>query len=176
MNRFKDRRQAGKLLAVKLDHLRAADPLVLALPRGGVPVAFEVAQALGAELDLLFVRKLGAPGYEELGIGAVVDGAAPQAVFNEEVMRQLNPKPDYVQGEMRRQLDEIERRRAFYLGGRARAHPHPRPHRDRCRRRHSDGRHRARGAGRIAPEPARPAGARRAGGPVRHPRPAGKRM
>lgn len=119
MIRFENRRQAGKLLAVRLEHLRNADPLVLALPRGGVPVGFEVAQALGAELDLLFVRKLGAPGYEELGIGAVVDGAAPQAVFNEEVMRQLNPRPDYVQGEMRRQLDEIERRRAFYLGGRA---------------------------------------------------------
>ncbi|SDD87000.1 putative phosphoribosyl transferase [Sphingomonas sp. YR710] len=113
---FHDRREAGRHLAARLAHVAPARPLVLALPRGGVPVAFEVAQALDAELDLLFVRKLGAPGYEELGIGAVVDGADPQLVLNEDVVRQLAPSPHYIRTEMQRQLREIERRRKTYLG------------------------------------------------------------
>lgn len=116
---FADRQQAGVRLASELAHLASSRPLVLALPRGGVPVAFEVAKALDADLDLLFVRKLGAPGYEELGIGAVVDGADPQLVLNEEVVRQLAPSPNYIRAEMRRQLAEIERRRHAYLGGAA---------------------------------------------------------
>lgn len=115
---FRDRREAGRRLAQALAHLAPAHPLVLALPRGGVPVAFEVARALDAELDLLFVRKLGAPGYEELGIGAVMDGADPQLVLNEQVVRELAPSPSYIRAEMRRQLAEIERRRHAYLGGR----------------------------------------------------------
>jgi putative phosphoribosyl transferase len=113
---FQDRREAGHRLAAQLLHLAPTHPVVLALPRGGVPVAFEVAQALNAELDLLFVRKLGAPGYEELGIGAVVDGADPQLVLNEDIVRQLAPSPNYIKSEMRRQLAEIERRRHIYLG------------------------------------------------------------
>lgn len=116
---FRDRRDAGKRLAAALGHVAPAHPLVLALPRGGVPVAFEVARALGADLDLLMVRKLGAPGYEELGIGAVVDGADPQLVLNEDVVRQLAPSPNYIRAEMHRQLGVIERRRQAYLGGRA---------------------------------------------------------
>lgn len=115
---FHDRRDAGRQLAEALLRDAPADPLVLALPRGGVPVAFEVARALGAPLDLLFVRKLGAPGYEELGIGAVVDGADPQLVLNEDVVRDLAPSPNYIRKEMRRQLEEIERRRKAYLGDR----------------------------------------------------------
>lgn len=114
---FLDRREAGIRLAAALRHLASAHPVVLALPRGGVPVAFEVADALGAKLDLLFVRKIGAPGYAELGIGAVVDGADPQLVLNEDVMRQLAPSPEYLRAEMRRQLVEIERRRQTYTGG-----------------------------------------------------------
>lgn len=113
---FRDRREAGRRLAMVLGHLGSSNPLILALPRGGVPVAFEVATALDAELDLLFVRKLGAPGYEELGIGAVVDGADPQLVLNEDVIRQLAPSPNYIRAEMRRQLAEIDRRRHAYLG------------------------------------------------------------
>ncbi len=90
---FRDRQDAGRCLAVALSHLAATNPLVLALPRGGVPVAAEVASALNADLDLLFVRKLGAPGQPELGIGAIVDGANPQIVLNEEIVRQLaSPK------------------------------------------------------------------------------------
>jgi len=115
---FSDRGEAGQRLAKALRHLASAHPVVLALPRGGVPVAFEVARALGAELDLVFVRKIGAPGYGELGIGAIVDGANPQLVLNEDVMRQLMPKPEYLRAELRRQLAEIERRRQAYTGGR----------------------------------------------------------
>lgn len=113
-----DRRQAGRMLASRLMRFSELDPLILALPRGGVPVAFEVAKALNAELDLLMVRKLGAPGYAELGIGAVVDGAHPQLVLNEQVVRQLAPSPNYIRAEMQRQLTEIERRRENYLHGR----------------------------------------------------------
>ena len=112
-----DRREAGRRLAIALAHLAPAKPLILALPRGGVPVAFEVAKALDAEMDLLFVRKIGAPGYEELGLGAVVDGADPQLVLNEDVVRQLAPNPNYIRAEMRRQLAEIERRRRAYTAG-----------------------------------------------------------
>ena len=113
---FSDRREAGRRLAIALEHLKPRNPLVLALPRGGVPVAFEVARALGADLDLLIVRKLGAPGHEELGIGAVVDGAEPHLVLNPDIVRQLSPSPAYVRAEMQRQLAEIERRRHAYLG------------------------------------------------------------
>ncbi len=116
---FADRRAAGQRLAQALGHLARQNPLVLALPRGGVPVAYEVARALHADLDLLFVRKLGAPGYEELGIGAVVDGADPQLVLNEDIVRQLAPSPNYLRTEMQRQLAEMERRREAYCGGRA---------------------------------------------------------
>lgn len=115
---FQDRREAGRRLAVALAHLAPTKPLILALPRGGVPVAFEVAKALDAEMDLLFVRKIGAPGYEELGLGAVVDGADPQLVLNENIVRELGPNPNYIRAELRRQLAEIERRRRAYTGDR----------------------------------------------------------
>ena len=115
---FADRRDAGRRLALALEFLRGQDPLVLALPRGGVPVGFEVARALGAELDILLVRKIGAPGHEEYGLGAVVDGSNPQVIFNDDVMRDVAPSADYVEEEIRRQLKEIERRRSAYLGNR----------------------------------------------------------
>jgi putative phosphoribosyl transferase len=115
---FEDRRDAGQELAKRLSRFATEHPVILALPRGGVPVAFEVAKALDAVLDLLFVRKIGAPGYEELGIGAVVDGASPQLVLNEDIVRQLAPSPNYIRTEMRRQLAEIERRRKVYCGDR----------------------------------------------------------
>ncbi len=113
---FSDRREAGRRLAGTLAALGLEDPVVLALPRGGVPVAYEVARGLGAELDLLMVRKIGAPGHEEFGIGAVVDGADPQVVMNREAAGLPIP-PGYVEAETRRQLAEIERRRAIYLKG-----------------------------------------------------------
>ena len=96
----------------------ADNAVVLALPRGGVPVAFEVARALRAPLDLIFVRKIGAPGHAEYGLGAVVDGAHPQVVLNEEAVRFLDVPPSYIEKETQRQLQEIERRRQHYLAGR----------------------------------------------------------
>ena len=116
---FEDRKEAGIQLAAKLERLAPAHPLILALPRGGVPVAFEVAKALDARLDLLIVRKIGAPGHEEFGIGAVVDGASPQLVLNEDIVRRLAVDKDYIVAETRRQLVEIERRRAAYCGDRS---------------------------------------------------------
>ncbi|MBA16571.1 MAG: phosphoribosyltransferase [Sphingomonas sp.] len=116
---FRDRVDAGRRLAAVLAPFEGAHPLVLALPRGGVPVAFEIARELQADLDLLFVRKLGAPGHEEFGIGAVVDGAHPQVVLNEMIVRALRLEQRYIDAELARQLREIERRRSAYMGNRA---------------------------------------------------------
>jgi len=115
--RFLDRRDAGRRLGAALLHYKRDHPLVLALPRGGVPVAFEVAQALDADLDLLFVRKIGAPRQPELGIGAIVDGKNPQLVLNEDIVRQLFIPSGYIEAEMSRELQEIERRRSVYKEG-----------------------------------------------------------
>ena len=115
---FCDRRDAGRRLAAALAHYQEGSPVVLALPRGGVPVGFEVARALAAPLDVLMVRKIGAPGHEELGLGAVVDGHDPQLVLNDEVVRAVRPPPGYIEAEMQRQLTEIERRRRHYVGDR----------------------------------------------------------
>jgi putative phosphoribosyl transferase len=113
---FADRRDAGRQLATALMHLKDVHPVVLALPRGGVPVGYEVARALEAPLDVLLVQKIGAPGHPELGLGAVVDGEHPQRVLNEDVMRLVDPPPGYVEAEQERQLQEIERRRRRYCG------------------------------------------------------------
>ena len=115
---FSDRRQAGRQLAAALKPLKLEDPIVLALPRGGVPVGFEVAQALGAPLDVVMVRKIGAPGHAELGLGAVVDGADPQLVLNDDIVQFLKPDPAYLEAEKLRQLKEIERRKHLYRGER----------------------------------------------------------
>jgi len=116
---FRDRRDAGRRLAAALARYKETSPVVLALPRGGVPVGFEVAKALAAPLDVLLVRKIGAPGHQELGLGAVVDGHDPQLVLNDEVIRAVQPPPGYIEAEMRRQLAEIERRRRYYVGDRS---------------------------------------------------------
>ena len=115
---FRDRSHAGQELAEALHHLSEQNPLVLALPRGGVPVAFEVAQRLGAPLDLVLVRKIGAPGNEELALGAVIDGAEPKWVINQELLNQVAPPPNWFEEEMQRQLTELERRRHRYCGDR----------------------------------------------------------
>lgn len=115
---FADRIDAGRRLAAALAPLRGEDCVVLALPRGGVPVAAEVARALDAPLDLVLVRKIGAPHQQELAVAAVVDGDTPQLVRNEDVIRMLHVGEDYLEAEARRQLKEIERRRTAYLAGR----------------------------------------------------------
>lgn len=117
---FSDRTEAGRKLASELMHLEGANPVVLALPRGGVPVGFEIARALHAPLELALVRKIGAPDQPELGLGAVVDGAHPQLVLNRELVKLVQPGDTYLRAEEQRQLREIERRRALYgLTGRA---------------------------------------------------------
>lgn len=115
---YADRREAGRKLGEVLLAHAADDPVVLALPRGGVPVAYEVAQALGAPLDLILVRKLGAPGHPELGLGAVVDGREPQVLVNQHVVQEVAPPPGYLEREAERQMVELERRRRAYLGDR----------------------------------------------------------
>jgi putative phosphoribosyl transferase len=115
---FEDRRDAGRRLGTALAHYRDSRPVVLALPRGGVPVGFEVAKTLAAPLDVLLVRKIGAPGHEELGLGAVVEGQDPQLVLNPDVIRVVHPPPGYIEAEKHRQLGEIERRRRQYVGER----------------------------------------------------------
>ncbi|MBP1885796.1 phosphoribosyltransferase [Sinorhizobium mexicanum] len=117
--KFADRQDAGRQLAGVLAKYARSDPLVLALPRGGVPVASEIAKALHAPLELVLVRKIRAPGHPEYGIGAVVDGSDPQLVYNEEAMRLVNPNAAYVEAETRHQLAEIERRREVYQGAQA---------------------------------------------------------
>jgi len=118
---FVDRADAGRRLAGELRHLRDEDPIVLALPRGGVPVAFEVARALGAPLDLLLIRKIGAPGQPELALGAVMDGDQPETVINEEVRRVFAVTDKELAEMVAAKLAEIAQRRRRYLAGRPRA-------------------------------------------------------
>lgn len=115
-NVYPDRRDAGQRLADLLFHLKAEDPLIMAIPRGGVPVAAEIARALDAPVDLVLVRKLGAPYQPELAIGAVVDGNPPAMVLNHDILAHLNLPPGYLEGIRAQQLEEIERRRKAYLG------------------------------------------------------------
>ena len=111
---FPDRRAAGRALAraVALRHL--PDPVVLALPRGGVPVAFEVAQELGAPLDLVMVRKIGAPGHSEYAIGAIVDGDDPEVVIDRTIAAASGASQTYITQQIDASLKEIRRRRAAY--------------------------------------------------------------
>ncbi len=114
--RFADRRDAGRRLAQALLALVSEQPLVLALPRGGVPVAYEVARALHAPLDVLFVRKLGAPRQPELGLGAIVDGDPPQRLLNPQVMALVRPGDAWLEEEERRQRAVIADRKRRWRG------------------------------------------------------------
>ncbi len=116
---FDDRVDAGRRLAEVLARMPLRDPVVLALPRGGVPVAAEVARALKAPLDLVLVRKIGAPQQPELAVAAVADGAEPAVAFDPLTLAQSGCDVDYVWRQVPGQLKEIERRRALYLHGRA---------------------------------------------------------
>jgi putative phosphoribosyl transferase len=117
---FKDRSDAGRRLAAALVEYKDQRSVILALPRGGVPVAAEVATAFNAPLDLILVRKIGVPFQPELAMGAVVDGGVPLIVRNESVMRLAGiNEPDF-KAACDRELAEIERRRQRYLGNRQR--------------------------------------------------------
>lgn len=118
---FVDRQDAGQQLARALAAYKDQKPVVLALPRGGVPVAAEIATALDAPLDLILVRKIGVPYHEELAMGAVVDGARPVTVRNEDVIALTGVSERTFAAVRDRELAEIDRRRQRYLGDR----PHP---------------------------------------------------
>lgn len=115
---FDDRREAGRLLAEHLLKFKDQRPVVLALPRGGVPVGFEVARALVAPLDVVLVRKIGAPHNEELAIGAITDGEHPTVFIDPHLVRLLDVAPRYINEAESAALAEIERRRHVWLGDR----------------------------------------------------------
>jgi len=118
---FQDRHEAGRMLAERLQRLELpADCVVLGLPRGGVPVAAEVAKALGAPLDVLVVRKLGAPSQPELAIGAVVDGDPPEVILNPDIIAELGLSQSDIAAEQARQLAVIAER--------SKLHRRDRPH------------------------------------------------
>jgi predicted phosphoribosyltransferase len=115
--RFRDRTDAGRRLAAALQHYAGRrDVLVLALPRGGVPVAYEVAQALGAPLDIFVVRKLGVPGQPELAMGAIATGGV--RVLNRDVVEALGIPPQMIDVVAEREQRELERREREYRGAR----------------------------------------------------------
>jgi len=115
---FANRAEAGRLLARELLQRRWSDPVVLALPRGGVPVAVEVALALKAPLDLLLVRKIGARGNPELAVAAIAEGPGCEPVLDLEAMELTGTYRAYVDARARAELAEIARRRELYLKGR----------------------------------------------------------
>jgi putative phosphoribosyl transferase len=115
---FQDRREAGRTLAAKLRQYGGrSDVVVLALPRGGVPVAFEVAEALDAPLDLFLVRKLGTPGHSELAMGAIASGGI--RVLNDDVVRWYGIPPAAIDAVAQEEQRELERRELAYREGRA---------------------------------------------------------
>ncbi len=116
---FYDRSEAGRALAQQLAKLYLRQPVVLALPRGGVPVAAEIARELKAPLDLVLVRKIGVPWQPELAVAAIVDGEHPEMVIDTDVQRAAGVDRAYIEAEAKKQLREIERRRRAYLGGRS---------------------------------------------------------
>lgn len=118
MTVFRDRRDAGRKLAQELSHYAdRSDVTIFALPRGGVPVAYEVALALNAPLDIFIVRKLGLPGREELALGAIGSGGI--RVLNSDVIRILNIPPEVINIVAQRELQELQRREQQYRGDRS---------------------------------------------------------
>ena len=118
---FKNRTDAGRRLAKALTQYKSLRPVVLALPRGGVPVAAEVAAALEAPLDLVLVRKVGVPNQPELAMGAVTDGAQPMVVRNSEIIEACSVSEQEFDAVASEERAEIERRRRRYIGDRTRA-------------------------------------------------------
>lgn len=120
---FADRTEAGRRLGEAVSDRVHGDVIVYAIPRGGAPVALEVARALGAPLDLALVRKIGAPRNPEVALAAVIDGRHSRTVINEDVVRITGASPDYLERERLSALKEIERRRRLYFGGHDRLDP-----------------------------------------------------
>ena len=117
---FRNREQAGRRLAARIAGMGLAGPVaVLAMPRGGVPVACEIASALNAPLGLLLVRKIGAPLQPELAAGAVVDGAEPAIILNEDIVRATGMSAADIERAAAEKLAEIEERRALYFRNRS---------------------------------------------------------
>ena len=116
MRRFRDRHDAGRALGALLDTYATMKPLVLGLPRGGVPVAFEVARALHCPLDVFIVRKLGVPGNEELAMGAIASGGA--VVLNEDIVSRMGVTDAELQHALTDESRELQRRELLYRAGR----------------------------------------------------------
>jgi putative phosphoribosyl transferase len=116
--KYADRRDAGRRLAAALAHLKDRRPVVLALPRGGVAVGFEIAKALGAPLEIVLVRKIGVPWQPELALGAVTGGDAPDTFIDWDLATRLDIPEGYIESETEQQLHEVERRRNVYCAGR----------------------------------------------------------
>src|SRR5215831_12763111 len=116
--KFMNRGEAGRRLADKLAHLQDRRPIVLALPRGGVAVGFEIARALDAPLDIVLVRKIGVPWQPELALGAVTNGPEAQTFIDVALAKELPLPAGYIEQETARQLQEIERQRGIYCAGR----------------------------------------------------------
>lgn len=114
---FTDRAEAGRILADRVASLELSDPLVLALPRGGVPVAHEIARRLGVPVEILVTRKIGCPGQAELGVGAIAEGGDP--VFDAGLLRRLGLTERDLDATVRRERAELTRRVGAYRGGRA---------------------------------------------------------
>src|SRR5213595_979300 len=113
---FRDRFHAGQILGRKVEAFIRGSPVVLALPRGGVPVAFEVAQALDADLDIFLVRKLGVPGHEELAMGAIASGGV--RVLNDALVRDLRLPSSLIEIVAAKEQQELARREVLYREGR----------------------------------------------------------
>lgn len=120
---FSDRADAGRRLGEALADRVEGDVIVYAIPRGGVPVAVEVARALEAPLDLALARKIGAPDNPEVALAAVIDGSHPRTVINEDIVRLTGVSPAWLDRERLSALAELERRRQLYFEGRRRINP-----------------------------------------------------
>ena len=117
MDKFSDRYEAGKVIATQLkDYANKPDVIVLALPRGGVPVGYEIAKALALPLDVFIVRKLGVPGHEELAMGAIATGGT--TIFNEEIIDDLHISPSAIELILQTEQDELKRREISYRDNR----------------------------------------------------------
>lgn len=117
MDKYTDRTQAGKLLAEALsEYAMRSDVIVLALPRGGVPVGFEIAHALAVPFDVFIVRKLGVPGHEELALGAMASGGIVE--FNDDVLQEISISKSAIDHVIEKERIELERRETLYRGNR----------------------------------------------------------